>query len=374
MLDSLPEKKKKRKGFWWLFILIFLSILGLGSYILLNYFDTTANSANDKIESLTQKSLDEPKSKMTKQLSNVVEPEKSKNSSFNDFKKQNENSFLNKTKQINQINNATSSKSLKLIEKNNSGELTSINIDYNQTSKLPNEDSNYTKSNNDGNDVISQNIFQDNTFVENTNESLRLKQNINNKNSNDIFDFKRLNQNIRFLKPILNEIEYDIVITSLSPNYGARLNKFFFVGNLGYALFNGNPGLHLSSGIAYRVNKLLFLESELGYSYGADKYHTLNEIYHREYQYEANLLATLNLISVKHINFAFELGAGYTIYRGRRILTNKIDYRKHSGINIQGGLSLTYFIDARYGLGIKWGLISYDDSVSYLALRYLKRW
>lgn len=384
MLDSIPANdKKRRKGFWWLFLVSISLITVIGSYfIYLNSIKpkvkpiiTTSKVPNNN-ETITSKNIVVNDS--TPKNNTIVKANIDETKEFKTVKtavSQSNGGSNNKIRRWQgtegmeykmKSNNIPSWRGTNAVDNPNKKDL---NLTPEIESTYKSENIKYTNTKSINNDEFTDKA----TIGKNNKEKSIFKQknNIGLKNSKYI-TIEKLNTNSEYLK-YHKDLKYNGIIMSLPPNYRAKLNKLLFSSKVGYASFNGSPGFHLGAGVTYRVNKLIYLESELGYSYGSRKNITFNGIFHREYQYETNLIAILNLITKKDINIAFEIGAGYTIYRGRRVLRNFIDFRKHSGLNLQGGLSLSYFINAKYGIGFKWGIISYDDGVSYLAFRYMKR-
>jgi len=171
----------------------------------------------------------------------------------------------------------------------------------------------------------------------------------------------------------LNLGDYQIQDIKKAPSIYA--GKYIFLQG-GPARFNNNGGLHVGAGFMWDINKIIGLESQLGYSYGQDRSNVFEQRYEREWQMDVNLLFNLYLIRTRDFGFSFNLGAGHTIYRGTRInpvsAGNNIDERRSSGRNLQGGLSVHYRVH-KHAVGLKFGAISYDDGVTYLSARYLYR-
>jgi len=350
IMDNVPSTyKKKNKRFWWIPLLFLIS--GIGYILNSNLYDAKENNSVLKMKTPINKGS--TSFGYTFQKNIIIE--KNIKTNKNIQKKGDEskvgasaNSNIKKRKLFN--------------DKKNNCEINQINSQA-KVSKTINRKQFGNSTKNTLNLSISSN--RDTSIQNNEGKTA-------NFSINDFIRFDTLSVKSGRLSHYLN-LKYTKPVKLRTQNYRAKLNKYFLTTKLGYAQFNGNSGLHFGIGFTYTLNKLLNFESELGYSYGADRNNKLNGVYQKEYQYEANVLAILNLITIKNLNFSFELGVGYTNYTGRRVLDTFIDNRKLRGMNIQGGLSLTYFTNSQYGIGIKWGEIDYDDGVSYWAIRLMRR-
>jgi len=173
---------------------------------------------------------------------------------------------------------------------------------------------------------------------------------------------------------IVNKEDHKITPPSRIDVSVSPTSNMFLTLTGGYAKFNSNSGYHLSTGFLYDLNKIISVESTLAFSRGQDQTNITEDVFENENQIDLSLLLHLNLIRSKAHKLSFELGGGITRYWGTRIILTSpvtIDERSSFGRNLQGGLSYTYFLKRGHGIGLKFGVISYDDAVSYFAARYL---
>jgi len=155
-----------------------------------------------------------------------------------------------------------------------------------------------------------------------------------------------------------------------------NLGKFFWGLKIGYSKFNTLPGFHVGVGSLYDLNKLVSLEGDIAYTYGQENKSKVGFPYSWENQLDIGLIAHLNFFRNQRHKVSFELGSGYTFYKGERVNRGdqiNIYYRQHNGIHYQGGISYTYYINTKFGMGIKYGVISYDDAITYFAFKQIVR-
>ena len=172
---------------------------------------------------------------------------------------------------------------------------------------------------------------------------------------------------------VLNFIKKSDSFIEIHPR---KTSKWFAFGQIGYALFNNNPGLNFGGGILYEFDKLLYIESMLSYSYGNEAGIDNGEPRDSEKEIDLGLVINLNFINNKTSRFAFDLGIGYTRYWGTRIIRSNpiiINERSSSGRHLQGGISYHHRINNDIKLGAKFGVVSYDDTIVYFALKFYKR-
>lgn len=156
-----------------------------------------------------------------------------------------------------------------------------------------------------------------------------------------------------------------------------KTTKFSFVVNGGLARFNLNRGYHFDAGINYQINKLLGLELVGGFSRGWDKSKTTGVGFEFEQQIELSLLIQLHLINLKKHRLSFFVGPGLAKYKGERLVMRNgelaYDVRSSNGRLIQGGIEYIYRVNRKNALGMRIGVISYDDSVTFINLKFQRK-
>lgn len=145
-----------------------------------------------------------------------------------------------------------------------------------------------------------------------------------------------------------------------------------FVGG-GKAWFNNNPGFTISAGSMYSIDRIIDLEGNFGFSYGSEQGIPEGEEFTWERQFDVNFLIHLNLIKNRTFKLSLIAGAGHTFYTGRRIIRSEpifINERSSSGRNLQGAVEFNVRLRDTFRLGIRAGVISYDDAVTYISPRF----
>jgi len=93
---------------------------------------------------------------------------------------------------------------------------------------------------------------------------------------------------------IINNISENTEIKRLAEPFTGR----YLFAQAGPGYFNGNLGMHLGAGVQWDLNKILGVETELGYSYGSDSSNFSEDQSERESQVELNVLFKLYLIRI----------------------------------------------------------------------------
>lgn len=408
--DKLPEKKNKRRYFfWWLFF----GLLLVGAVVLSNlYFSHSKNVLNDskgklliennstgqkayensEVEKVSIESSQpyaasglEPVSKSGYEQKNknirgvdlsIEESLFSKNDKSVDadnkvtFEKAAQETIdiahdeiheLEKTRQgtiSNKVDGPSivQSKSVQSTEEELlSGKLSASNVDDSSEgrSSSSNSDQNNNRITSDQDEVLV--TTNEVTLVQRSN-MLPLEQLLSNNETKYLFADRAINE--------------DMIITN--PN----LSKWLYFGQLGYAQINSNPGLIFGAGLQYQLDRILHIESSLTYTYGNEAGVVDGEPRTEEREIDLGLVVHFNLLSNEKSRFAFEVGYGLTKYWGQRIIRSEpitIDDRSSLGAHYQGGLSYTYKVNRKNQLSLKLGVVGYDDSLIYMALKYYKR-
>ncbi len=153
-------------------------------------------------------------------------------------------------------------------------------------------------------------------------------------------------------------------------------SKWSYRIGLGVAQFNANRGYHIDAGINYQVNKLLGVEAIVGFSRGWDKSRSTGVGFEFEQHIEFSLLIQLHLMNVSKHRLSILIGPGYAIYNGQRLIPSfepYYDVRNSRGILYQGGIEYLYNIDRKNTLGLRFGVISYDDAVTFLNFKFQRK-
>jgi|GEM_PF-4277762 len=216
---------------------------------------------------------------------------------------------------------------------------------------------------NDNNEESKE--FDNNNTSDSNLESSVAEQNIRASESKDLLKYLPILNGLNFL-----ERENSIININLK-----KQSKWMVYGQIGYASFNNNPGLILGSGLLYKFDDLLYFESLISYAFGNEAGLANGEPATHENEIDLGLLVNLNFINSRKSRLALDLGIGLTRYSGTRVIRSMpitLDERSSFGRHIQGGLSYHYTINKNTNLALKFGVISYDDAITYLALKYYK--
>lgn len=152
-------------------------------------------------------------------------------------------------------------------------------------------------------------------------------------------------------------------------------SRFSILSGVGHAWFNDNPGFIINGGVYYDVDRILDLEANIGYVYGSEQGIPQGEKFTFEKEFDLSLLIHLNLIKSKLHKFSFIVGIGYSFYSGERVNNRAepitVDVRSSRGRNFQGAINYQLRINNIISLGIRAGLISYDDAVVYITPQFI---
>lgn len=398
--DDVPEKKKKRGLFFWLLLsgMLLIASFVIGD-LFLNEFSNPHTSKDLEVKIVNNENALETQSfqldrnnEIQKSNSNGVAKSTTQNKTIIDAI-EDENLMLTTTRsdelkkqQASESNNVTNQNGL---------DSTEIVEDLN-----PKDDSmrNRPQDNTSGNLLLSKpkdtskelsDIKSTNTFLSNVNtnseEKIRSEDKLINEGLpvGDDLTASLLTRNITevpLAKPLPNRLsnylygtrELNDALSIVAPSQ----KRWFYYGQIGYAQFNGNPGLTFGGGVLYQLDNILHIESGLTYSYGNEGGVLDGEPRTKEREIDLALNIQMNLFSKNKSRLSFEVGYGFTKYWGQRIIRSEpitIDLRNSFGTHYQGGIAYTYKIDRDNQLSLKFGVIGYDDSITYLALKYYKR-
>lgn len=144
----------------------------------------------------------------------------------------------------------------------------------------------------------------------------------------------------------------------------------------GLVNFNQNPGYNVGISISKENHPLIGIGAEIRYTRASE----LNVISGLpktiETQTDIYGYFQFKLIRTHSFKAAVQLGSGYTFYKGQRVKRGSeitIDKRSSNGLNFNGGLELTYFLNKINLIGLNIGTIMYDDQMHFINLKYAKR-
>lgn len=144
----------------------------------------------------------------------------------------------------------------------------------------------------------------------------------------------------------------------------------------GPAMFNNNPGYIVGFGIFKDINKLIAASIDVNYAYGSHQNIPMGEPFTFERQLDFGASIHVNLIRTVKSKISIELGLGYALYGGERVISSvdpiNIDVRSSRGLSYNVGLSYNYFITKTSFVGIKLGAIAYDDAIEFGMLKFGK--
>lgn len=144
----------------------------------------------------------------------------------------------------------------------------------------------------------------------------------------------------------------------------------------GPAMFNNNPGYIVGFGLFKDINKLIAASIDLNYAYGSRQNIPLGDPFTFERQLDFGASIHLNLIRTVKNKISFELGLGYALYGGERVIHSiepiNRDVRSSRGLSYNVGLSYNYFITKASFVGVKLGAIVYDDGIGFGMLKFGK--
>jgi len=394
--EELNEKKRKRRIFFWIWFLG-IGILTAGMYYF-NYTDTSNHFKNSyendaelilseqKIELEGKNEFDENENfdvVTDNKINTNVIYERHVNNIEDDYK-DNENRLsidkININSQTGQDNIVELNTEIVKEETTESNDLTSgmssgLEESFGSTDREKSSEESFLNSDKNT-DVLngSNNIELNNKLSVNQSHDIE----INNLESEQIAQENKnesINLQIEKLLEIdnLNFLVNESRIIELT---NKKENKLYAFGQIGYASFNDNPGVIIGGGVQYQFDKLLYFESLLSYANGRETGFSNGEEVTSENEIDLGLILNLNLITARKSTFAFELGYGITKYWGQRIIRStpiRINERSSFGTHIQAGLSYQHFINRKTAMSLKLGVISYDDAIAYLALKFYKK-
>jgi len=415
MLDAIPEKNDKRRKrfpFWFFLLLGVISIAGslwisemhIGKEVSAGHVSQNANSSPTSTVNIeTEDILVSESDATTKRIANETttktyqQQNAEKSNQVLDVDNQpDENVLANKARKL---NSSTQSRPNDILKRTTS--LTDLDDNSSKTDQESKESTPYkietsTKQNGESNVTTGKSYPQskNENNADNKTESLTAAPEdfafpSEDKNpskgtepdsmmaaSSDEQSRKTLQQIsiIDPIDPMLATTPYDMGKTKVIRNIGP--SRFHWLIGAGYAEFNNNPGLIFSGGILYDVDRIIDLEVNTSYVFGRGPAIVGIDSITKEQQFDLNLLVHLNFLKNNKHKLSLDLGGGHTSYSGQRLIQSAeptIDVRSSSGRNLQMAVSYHYSLDHNSKLGLRLGVISYDDAVVYISTRYLKR-
>ncbi|NNE16779.1 MAG: hypothetical protein HKN51_17485 [Saprospiraceae bacterium] len=412
MLDSLEGKKKKYFFLWWLFgaglLLIGIYLISRNNNLRLSHSEPISSEVNMVTEknTIASEDLNDASSKEDFESSNTHteiildslgenvknanrSSELNNNSNINAFSSSEENDPGNKNEEVG-FNNSQELNSNQIKDKEsqikNTGNQAAVGKaldDKNLNTESNKADVTSSQSNTDEEKDLTTNKLtdskQDNSIAKAEEETVETDLD-NSSLSNQLANS---NTNI---SQVLNPLEQiDFIISRKLENFPRVINprkiefrkpsKHAIFGQVGLAQFNENPGLYISSGVQFRINPLVYIETSLAYGYGKESNVEPDLPGTHEQQINLGVLTQLNLVNKDRHRFAFGVGFGLARYWGIRVVSKEpliVDERSSQGLYFQGGLSYTYLINRNVQLGIQYGAVVYDDSIETLSFKLYK--
>jgi len=237
-----------------------------------------------------------------------------------------------------------------------------VSLDASQSKLLNIENESHSVQNENNAPSNNSVVFQENGWEKFPNQILpgQNEKTIEGNQSNNILTKESSERNLPNLTPYIKPVDR---------------SYRYYLAKLGLAKFNSNNGFHLGLGAMYELDQILAFQPEVAFSRGSDKSLLVNDMFEMEQQLDLSVLALVSLVQSENDKVCLEVGMGYTIYSGRRVinLTNPIDERSSKGTSYTVGLSYTRRMYSGDAIGLKLGAIAYDDAVTYLSLNYYKR-
>jgi len=172
----------------------------------------------------------------------------------------------------------------------------------------------------------------------------------------------------------LNYADYEMGESKIIKNIGP--SRFYWLAGAGYAEFNNNPGMIFTAGVMYDVDRIIDLEVNTSYTFGRGSEDIAMDSITKEQQIELNLMIHLNFIKNKTHKISFDLGGGFTSYSGQRLIQSaepSLNIRSSVGRNLQMGLSYHFSLNRNSKLGLRLGVVAYDDAIVYISSRFVQR-
>jgi len=126
----------------------------------------------------------------------------------------------------------------------------------------------------------------------------------------------------------------------------------------------------------YDVDRIIDLEVNTSYTFGRGSEDIAMDSITKEQQIELNLMIHLNFIKNKTHKISFDLGGGFTSYSGQRLIQSaepSLNIRSSVGRNLQMGLSYHFSLNRNSKLGLRLGVVAYDDAIVYISSRFVQR-
>lgn len=401
LLNHMSKKDKKRPFWIWLSGFLMIAIIILGTYFFigktnkeLEYKDLQkdlstieTNRKENSMENAPLQSLENPKST----LENFVTPTENKNNTTSLEQNSQAQKQYEADSPLNSSENLVS-KQYRISNSNIESPLDKKESETDQDKQIQSKLTNQSL----GSIAKKENIIPTNS-IETTDTNLSTRNSTEgnqekstNRNNDLEIQVEKLEQ-AKLLDIATTIARLDVLNNRLQQTETTRLpfkptfsplikpldrSYRFLMAKSGYAVFNDNAGYHFGLGYLHEIDQIIAFQTEVAYSAGRDKNQFINDVFEQEQQLDINLIALLSLFQTEMYKLRLEVGLGYTLYSGNRIIEgpiNQIDERSSTGINYNVGLSFTKKLNSGDGIGIKLGAISYDDAIMHLSLNYLKR-
>lgn len=386
MLNQLPEQDKRKKPFlFWLFGISTIVALIFSAIYFLNR--DTKNSIEQLVSEVEQRKI----GLHVEETSNV-DLETSENSSEELLtNRKAETANTESSTQTDLVNAKVISK-----EQVNQDRDDLVSLDASQSKILNIENESHSVQNENNAPSNNSVVFQENGWEKFPKQILpgQNEKTIEGNQSNNITSLELESQGLTNIQNKKTELDLlssidritdGVILTKESsemnlPNLTPYIKPVdrsyrYYLAKLGLAKFNSNNGFHLGLGAMYELDQILAFQPEVAFSRGSDKSLLVNDMFEMEQQLDLSVLALVSLVQSENDKVCLEVGMGYTIYSGRRVinLTNPIDERSSKGTSYTVGLSYTRRMYSGDAIGLKLGAIAYDDAVTYLSLNYYKR-
>ena len=177
------------------------------------------------------------------------------------------------------------------------------------------------------------------------------------------------------IKPILGD-RSDLISMEDIDIEMLQTKDLYLTIQAGSAMFNNNPGYIVGFGLFKDINKLIAASIDVNYAYGSRQNIPVGDPFTFERQLDIGASIHVNLIRTVKSKISIELGLGYAIYGGERVIRGDdpiiIDFRSSRGLSYNVGISYNYFIAKRSFVGVKLGAIAYDDGIGFGMLKFGK--
>jgi len=398
MLDSIPQQNKSKKKRRWLWLLLLPLCLGVTGYLMLSN-DLSINSVNSQDKYIVEHQSNAQHSTNTNIKKGDQTASSQKAADITQREETRSTSLGNATPTILEMSTSASQPSGKNIIKNKKPNLnskpridsdradsfttarevqsttqdTSEQKELGQSSPRNNMTTNLSNDGKDAKDGTTSLTTIEITKDQSQDKTLGAQEQITTGTAPEKTNaFINIDYLERVLMTIAHADRQDLAIPSIINN---TPSNFWYAFGAGYARFNGNRGFILTGSVKYELDKILEFEGAIAYSYGSDQTQKVGEAFEFENQIDFNLNAHLNLINKRKGKIAFVGGIGLTKYSGQRVINIPAEFnnRASTGLNFTIALDLQYNLGINQAIGVRTGIIAFDDAVEFIAPYFLTR-